>query len=291
MLYFTQYTAYGSLSYCRPNAYATRNLDNGSATVTANLSAGYSGATPPPEYEMIPYQSYSKLPAGKRPAQGYVDGGVVVTANPHVTSPIHTHSTENGKGSEYEVIRNVASNVHLYEMPKLPKMSDETLPEARPDVLQYAVPPSRQNTKTRSLSLSTGNGESMQPRAHYDMPRSHYNTMNQESSSSSTVTEVPPNLYNVPRSRQTQQSSAGSDITSHYDKLDKPSNIPTPVPRENEQVQTERAESEFGGHKLNTYAVPRSSTISKKPHSNLVVNDLSQDGLALSPTEENSETD
>lgn len=278
-------------------------MDSGSATVTANLSADYgakNGATrveQSHEYEMIPIATYSTLPPGKRLAPGYKDGEVHITANTHVTSPIDTHSTENRKGSRYEMIRtysNTGPSAHLYEVPKLPK-TDETLPEVRSGILQYAIPRSRQNTMTQSLSLSTRDSESIPTQ--YDMPRSRNNTLMQGSSSSSTVNEVSQNLYSIPHSRQntlTQQSSFVEDIsgkTSHYDKLDEPSstsNIPATVPRENEPEITE---SKFEGKTLNTYAVPRSSTISQKPYSPLVAVDLGVmdgDRPILAPTGENS---
>lgn len=279
-------------------------MDSSSATVTANLSADYgakNGAThveQAHEYEMIPIATYSTLPPGKRLAPGYNDGEVDITANTHVTSPIDTHSTDNGKGSQYEMIRtysNIEPSAHLYEVPKLSK-TDGTSPEVGPDTSQYAVPRSRQNTMTQSLSLSTRNSESIPPQ--YDMPRSSNNTITQGSSLSSTVTsEVPQNLYNIPRSQQntlTQQSSAGGDTswkTSHYDKLDETSstsNVPDTVPRENEP---EIAESKFEGQTLNTYAVPRSSTISQKPYSDLVAIDLGVmggDRPVLVPRGENS---
>lgn len=273
-------------------------MDSGSATVTANLSADYgakNGATrveQSHEYEMIPIATYSTLPPGKRQAPGYKDGEVHITANTHVTSPMDTHPTENGKGSRYEMIRtysNTGPGAHLYEVPKLPK-TDETLPEVRSGILQYAIPRSRQNTMTRSLSLSTRNSKSIPPQ--YDMPRSRNNTLMQGPSSFSTVTEVPQNLYSIPHSRQntsTQQSSAVEETsgkTSHYDKLDEPSsksNIPATVPRENEPETT--------GQTLNTYAVPRSSTISQEPYSPLVAIDLGVmggDRPILAPTGEKS---
>ena len=279
-------------------------MDSGSATVTANLSADYvakNGATHAEqshEYEMIPIATYSTLPPGKRLAAGYKDGEVHITANTHVTSPIDTHSTENGKGSQYEMIRtysNIGPSSHLYEVPKLSK-TDGTLPEVRPNISQYAVPRSRQNTMTdQSLSLSTRNSKRIPPQ--YDMPHSRNNTLTQGSSSTSTVHEVPQNLYSIPHSRQntlTQQSSVVGDTsgkTSHYDKLDEPSstsNIPATVPRENEPEITV---SKFEGKTLNTYAVPRSSTISQTSYSPLVAIDLgvmSGDRPILAPTGENS---
>ena len=210
----------------RPNSYVTRNLDRGTASVTANPNADYAAknqAADAPVYEMI--QTYSVLPPGCRKVPEYDADTVDITTNTGVAQELNRFTTDQRNSPQYEMIRtygNLGSGGNIYNVPNTLQSSNQFAPEVGPGKLQYAVPRSRHNTMTQKLPLATAETNDMPEQ--YDIPRSRHNTMTQKLPLATAETNDMPEQYDIPRSRHntmTQKlplaTAETNDMPEQYD--------------------------------------------------------------------------
>ena len=278
----------------RPNSYVTRNLDRGTASVTANPNADYdyaakNQAADAPEYEMI--QTYSLLPPGCRKAPEYDADTVDITTNTGVAQELNRFTTDQRNSPQYEMIRtygNLGLGGNIYNVPNTLQSSNQFAPEVGPGKLQYAVPQSRHNTMTEKLPLATAESKDMPEQ--YDIPRSRHNTMTQKLPLATAESKDMPEQYDIPRSRHntmTQKlplatafdsedsrehyntpssrhnttadglpptSGAAVEQKAHYDTL---SSLQKPSPVPDIPVTQPREPARREDDRLNTYATPR----------------------------------